>query len=329
VYYSYDAHGFNTELGSPSVPTAASMRKMMPEADQWPISDTWHYHDLLNGLDEYVNAVDRLYGKAESLDDFCRKVQLINYDSYRAMFESWNSRLWGDASGVLLWMSHPAWPSVEWQTYSWDYETFGSYFGSRKACEPVHVQMNLDDHDVVVLNTTTSPLDDMKVTLTCYDLAGKKISAKAVKEIDVPANSRKDLFRAELDGIIGNYIVRLVLSDRKGKVVTVNDYMMRGEGTEDFKALNSVGKAQIKARKVSSQDGVLRYEITNTTGNIAFNLKFNLCDEKTGEIILPAFFSDGYFHLLPGEKRTLEVHSPSTGAIMVEGYNVDSTIISR
>ena len=327
VYYSYDAHGFNTELGSPSVPTAASMRKMMPEADQWPISDTWHYHDLLDGLTEYVNAVDRLYGKAESLDDFCRKVQLINYDSYRAMFESWNSRLWGDASGVLLWMSHPAWPSVEWQTYSWDYETFGSYFGSRKACEPVHVQMNLDDHDVVVLNTTTSPLDDMKVTLTCYDLAGKKISAKTVKEIDVPANSRKDLFRAELDGINGNYIVRLVLSDRKGKVVTVNDYMMRGEGTEDFKALNSVGKAQIKARKVSSQDGVLRYEITNTTGNIAFNLKFNLCDEKTGEIILPAYFSDGYFHLLPGEKRTLEVHSPSTGAIMVEGYNVDNTTL--
>ena len=327
VYYSYDAHGFNTELGSPSVPTAASMRKMMPEADQWPISDTWHYHDLLDGLTEYVNAVDRLYGKAESLDDFCRKVQLINYDSYRAMFESWNSRLWGDASGVLLWMSHPAWPSVEWQTYSWDYETFGSYFGSRKACEPVHVQMNLDDHDVVVLNTTTSPLDDMKVTLTCYDLAGKKISATTVKDIDVPANSRKDLFRAELDGINGNYIVRLVLSDRKGKVVTVNDYMMRGEGTEDFKALNSVGKAQIKARKVSSQDGVLRYEITNTTGNIAFNLKFNLCDEKTGEIILPAFFSDGYFHLLPGEKRTLEVHSPSTGAIMVEGYNVDNTTL--
>ena len=327
VYYSYDAHGFNTELGSPSVPTAASMRKMMPEADQWPISDTWHYHDLLNGLDEYVNAVDRLYGKAESLDDFCRKVQLINYDSYRAMFESWNSRLWGDASGVLLWMSHPAWPSVEWQTYSWDYETFGSYFGSRKACEPVHVQMNLDDHDVVVLNTTTSPLDDMKVTLTCYDLAGKKISAKTVKDIDVPANSRKDLFKAELEGINGNYIVRLVLSDRKGKVVTVNDYMMRGEGTEDFKALNSVGKAQIKARKVSSQDGVLRYEITNTTGNIAFNLKFNLCDEKTGEIILPAYFSDGYFHLLPGEKRTLEVHSPSTGAIMVEGYNVDNTTL--
>ena len=327
VYYSYDAHGFNTELGSPSVPTAASMRKMMPEADQWPISDTWHYHDLLDGLHEYVNAVDRLYGKAESLDDFCRKVQFINYDSYRAMFESWNSRLWGDASGVLLWMSHPAWPSVEWQTYSWDYETFGSYFGSRKACEPVHVQMNLDDHDVVVLNTTTSDIEDMKVSLTCYDLAGMKLSAKSVKDIDVPANSRLDLFKAELEGLKGNYMVRLVLSDRKGKIVTINDYMMRGEGTEDFTAFNNVGKAEIKARRLSSKDGRQRYEITNNSRNTALNLKFNLVNPENGEILLPAYFSDGYFHLLPGEIRVIEVHSPLAGSVMVEGYNVDNTTL--
>ena len=329
AYYRNDAHGFNSELGSPSVPTAASMRKMMPEADQWPISDTWHYHDLLNGLDEYVSAVDRLYGKAESLDDFCKKVQLINYDSYRAMFESWNSRLWGDASGVLLWMSHPAWPSVEWQTYSWDYETFGSFFGSRKACESVHVQMNLDDHDVVVLNTTTSPLAGLKVVMTCYDLAGKKLLAKTVKDVAVPANSRKDLFKAELDALAGTYMVRLVLSDSKGKVITINDYMMRGEGVEDFTAFNSLGKVQLKARKVSEKDGKSRFEISNTSKNIALNLKFNLCNAETGEIILPAYFSDGYFHLLPGEKRTIEVHSPSSGAIKVEGYNVDSTIICR
>ena len=328
VYYSYDAQGFNTELGSPSVPTAASMRKMMPEADLWPISDTWHYHDLLDGLTEYVNAVDRLYGKAEGIDDFCRKVQLINYDSYRAMFEAWNSRMWDNTSGVLLWMSHPAWPSVEWQTYSWDYETFGSYYGSRKACEPVHVQMNLDDHDVVILNTTTSPLSGLKVSLACYDFAGKKQTVKnVVKDVDVPANSRKELFKAELEGLTGTYMVRLTLSDRKGKVITVNDYMMRGEGVEDFTALNEVGKAEVKARRVSSKDGLTRYEITNVSRNIAVNLKFNLYDQKTGEIILPAYFSDGYFHLLPGEKRTIEVHSPSAGAIMVEGYNVDNTTL--
>lgn len=327
VYYSYDAHGFNSELGSPSVPTAASMRKMMPEADLWPISDTWHYHDLLNGLDEYVNAVDRLYGKAMSLDDFCKKVQFINYDSYRAMFESWNSRLWGDTSGVLLWMSHPAWPSVEWQTYSWDYETFGSYYGSRKACEPVHVQMNLDDHDVVVLNTTTSDLKNLKVAIECYDLSGKEISSRIIKDVNVSANTRNDLCRAELQGIKGNYMVRLKLSDKKGNIITVNDYMMRGEGTEDFTAFNSIGKAKVRMRKLPIRDGKLCYEITNISGNIAMNLKFNLFNPENGQIILPAYFSEGYFHLLPGEKRTIEVHSPLAGSIMVEGYNVDNTTL--
>ena len=329
VYYSYDAHGFNTELGSPSVPTAASMRKMMPEADQWPISDTWHYHDLLNGLDEYVAAVDRLYGKAESLDDFCRKVQFINYDSYRAMFESWNSVMWGDGSGVLLWMSHPAWPSVEWQTYSWDYETFGSYYGSQKACEPVHIQMNLDDHDIVVLNTTTSPLSKVTVSFACYDLAGKKLAVKAEKGIDLGANSRKEIFKAELGEMKGVYIVRLLLSDSKGNVLSRNDYLMRGLGTDDFTALAELGKASLKARKLASKDGKVRFEVSNPSKVAAMNLKFNLCCPQTGEIILPAYFSDGYFHLLPGEKRIIEMHSPSEGNVVVEGYNVDSQIIIK
>ena len=143
----------------------------------------------------------------------------------------------------------------------------------------------------------------------------------------MPANSRKDLFKAELQDLKGNYMVRLTLSDRKGKIMTINDYMMRGEGTEDFKAFNSVGKAQLKARRLSSMDGAQRYEITNISGNIAMNLKFNLINPQTGEIILPAYFSDGYFHLLPGEKRTIEVNSPSAGAISVEGYNVDKTTL--
>lgn len=329
-YYRDDAFGFNSEIGSPSVPTASSMRKMMPEADQWPISDTWHYHDLLNGLKEYVGAVDRLYGRAESLDDFCSKVQFINYDSYRAMFESWNSRLWGNASGVLLWMSHPAWPSVEWQTYSWDYETFGSYYGSRKACEPVHIQMNLHDHEVVVLNTTLTPVDNAKVSLTCYDLRGKKVLSRTEKGVNVPVNSRADIFKADLSGISEVCIVRLVLSDSRGKVLSANDYLIRGDGVEDFMALNSTGTARLKARSLApAENGNLRFEISNPSGSMALNLKFNLRDRETGEIILPAFFSDGYFHLLPGEKKIIEYHSPSDGAVSVEGYNVESQTVIR
>lgn len=326
-YYRDDAYGFNTEIGSPSVPTAASMRKMMAEEDLWPISDTWHYHDLLNGLNEYVRAVDRLYGKAEDLDDFCRKVQFINYDSYRAMFESWNSRLWNNASGVLLWMSHPAWPSVEWQTYSWDYETFGSYYGAKKACEPIHVQMNLHDRKIVILNTTGNALNNIDVTMTCHDLMGKVICRQTEKGLSLERNSRKEVFTATLEEIEGVKLVRLKMT-RRGEVLSENDYLIRGNGTDDFIALNDIPQVNLKARAIKG-DGKMRFEISNPSGYPAYNLKFNLVDSDSGDILLPAYFSEGYFHLLPGEKKTVEVSGPEGSHIRVEGYNVNAQIIVR
>jgi hypothetical protein len=110
-YFCTKAHGFNTEQGTPSVPTAETMRSMMSEEDTWPIGDIWYYHDLHDGQKDYIQAIETKYGVAKSLDDFCKKAQLINYDSHRAMFESWNSRLWNNTSGLLLWMTHPAWPT--------------------------------------------------------------------------------------------------------------------------------------------------------------------------------------------------------------------------
>jgi hypothetical protein len=156
-YFTKHGKGFTTEIGTFSVPEASTIRKFMDPKDQWPINDVWHYHDLhMNNqnLEGYLKSIDSLYGPSNDLDDFNRKVQLVNYESHRAMFEAWNSNLWNTGSGVLLWMSHPAWPSMIWQTYSWDFQTHGSFYGSKKGCEPLHIQMNLHDDKVLVANTS-------------------------------------------------------------------------------------------------------------------------------------------------------------------------------
>lgn len=326
-YYTERAFGFNTELGSPSVPTARTMKKFLAPQDQWPISEAWHYHDLHPETKTYVSEVSRMYGEATSLDDFCKKVQLMNYDSYRAMFESWNSRLWNNTSGVLLWMTHPAWPSVEWQCYSYDYETMGSWFGCKKACESVHAQMNLHDHQVVVLNNTMEDLSDLKVALMCVDLKGKRLcSAKETVAI-AKAGALSKAFLAELPSYEGVYILRLTLSDSKGNVLSLNDYIIDGGAKGDFTALNDLPTVSLKAACVKDGDRLI-YTVKNSSKIIAVAVKLDLENSLTGEQVLPAIFSDGYFNLLPGESRTVSVEYKGNDpvAISAEGYNINPVI---
>lgn len=325
-YFLRHAHGFSTELGTPSVPTAESMRKFIPEADRWPISDTWYYHDLHFGLPEYCEAVDALYGKAESLDDFCRKVQLINYDSHRAMLEAWNSRMWNSTSGVLLWMSHPAWPSLEWQTYSWDFETHGSFYGCRKACEPLHVQMNPHDGQVLVINTTRDAHARGRVVATCYTPGGRRLGRQSTDLAQIAANGVTPALHAVCPENQECFLVRLELYVG-GKRVSVNDYL-RSPG-RDFTALNTVAPTWLRARRIAQQHNgnsmKVRFEVSNPSSTTALAVKFNVRDSRTGEAILPAYISEGYIHLLPGEKRTVEAEYTTAAATVLsaEGYNVE------
>ncbi|MEI6141425.1 MAG: sugar-binding domain-containing protein [Mariniphaga sp.] len=324
-YYKTIAEGFSTELGTPSVPTAATIRSFMPVEDQWPISDTWFYHDLHEGQKEYLRAIETKYGISENLDDFCKKAQMVNYDSHRAMFESWNSKLWNKASGILLWMTHPAWPSMVWQTYSWDYETFGSFYGAKKACEPVHIQMNLNDHKVVVINTSLKGYKQLTSKLEVYDLNGKKLSAKSIS-IAVPANKLADCYIAELPSIPQVYMVRLTLSD-KSKVLSQNDYLVTNEKEGRFDELNQLAAASLSA-KIGKQEHRGKEVITiSNSGKVpVIGVKLNLRDPQSGKIVLPANFSDGYFTLLPGEKKQVEVEWNSSAIVnaevIAEAYNL-------
>jgi hypothetical protein len=324
-YYRNHAEGFSTELGTPSVPTAATMRSFIPAEDQWPISDTWHYHDLHDGQKDYIKAMETRYGAVTSLDDFCKKAQWVNYDSHRAMFESWNSKLWNNASGILLWMTHPAWPSTVWQTYSWDYETFGSYFGALKACEPLHIQMNLHDNKVVVVNTSLKQYEQLTATAGFFDLNGKPLSNKQVV-ITSPANMLTECFTvAPPAGLPAVYLIRVTLKHGK-KDISLNEYWK--SSNESFAAFNELPAPKLVAKVISKSNGKVAFEVSNPSKVTALNLKFNIRDAASKKLILPAYFSDGYFTLLPGEKKVIYAEWSNAVAqpreVVVEGYNLNS-----
>ena len=65
--------------------------------------------------------IERNYGGAKNVEEFAELSQFINYDGYRAMFEAQGK----NRMGVLLWMSHPCWPSFVWQTYDYYFDPSG------------------------------------------------------------------------------------------------------------------------------------------------------------------------------------------------------------
>ena len=75
-------------------------------------------------------------------------------------------------------------------------------------------------------------------------------------------------------------------------------------------------------------------EIKNPTKVTALSIKLNLRNVATNERILPAYFSDGYFTLLPGESRKIAVDYSMKRAstemkITAEGYNVKQQEIGK
>jgi hypothetical protein len=58
----------------------------------------------------------------------------------------------------------------------------------------------------------------------------------------------------------------------------------------------------------------IEVELKNTGSDVALQTKLTLVDSKTGTRILPAYYTDNYVSLLPGEFRQIEVEYPVSAA---------------
>ena len=317
-YLTERANGFSTELGAPSVPTVETLRKFIPEEDLWPIGDVWYYHDLhYESFDwkNYIRDVEKLgMAPSRSADEFCSRAQFLNYNLYRNMFETWNQKMWNYASGLLLWMSHPAWPSVIWQVYSYDYETHGAFYGAKKACEPIHVQWNSVNGKLQVINTTLGKISNAKASFKIYNLKGQKLYEEKIS-VNLDANGLTDCMEVFVPSEINELsLIRTQLLDRKGHTISYNDYWVNPAVPSNFSALQKGGKAklQLKSKKIKKTEEriLIQAEIKNNSDLVATGIKVNVRDKESGQALLPVYVSEGYFNLLPGECKRIDIEMP-------------------
>jgi beta-galactosidase/beta-glucuronidase len=335
-YYDFDTNeAFKTELGSVSIPTLESIHGMMPEKDWEIIDDDWAEHDLAKGAqkgDVYPQIINDRYGKVANLADFVRKAQLANYEAYRAMYEGRNAQLFKPCTGVITWMSNPAQPSFVWQLYHHDLEPNASLFAARKACEPVHIQLNEKTGEVEVINNLPAPLQKTRAFLALYNINGT-VALKHEYEVNAGGAQETKLgavaWPAKLSPV---HFVKLQLKDDSGKTLSDNFYWRATLHPDDLHELDSIPPARIDA-KVSrlDKDGKCFLTVTlhNHSAQIALMTHLQLRRKDSGERVLPVYYTDNYISLVPGESRTCAVEADlsdlkgQTPLVAIDGWNIE------
>ncbi|HWS87915.1 MAG TPA: hypothetical protein VN282_13180 [Pyrinomonadaceae bacterium] len=336
-FFTTRGRGFATELGLPSPPSADTIRAMLAPSDHWPPNDAWAYHDWHYGgggdNKHFMEAMREELGEPLSLEDFERKAQLLSYASHRAMFEGFNAHLWNPNTGRLMWMSHPAWPSMEWQMYSSDYSTHGAYFGIKKANSPVHVQLDQPDLDITVVNNTVRPLSNLRLVTRVIDVTGVGISTRE-QTLSAPSNAAVRVARLGVPGQAreGVVFVKLTLLDKEARVLAENFYWHAAQKS-GYRKLNEMGEAVLDCSAVLKTKGGgshVEVELTNRGTAVALAAQAVVRDAATRERMLPAYASDNYVSLLPGESRRVNVEVPKTVramAVELKGWNVRRALV--
>ncbi|HUV96483.1 MAG TPA: hypothetical protein VMV98_03355, partial [Acidobacteriaceae bacterium] len=305
----------------------------MPEKDWNTINDDWAEHDLAKGNsggDRYPGEIAARYGDFRNLADFVRKAQMANYEAFRAMYEGRNAQMFHPTTAVITWMSNPAQPSFVWQIYHYDLEPMSSFFAVMHASEMVHIQFNQANGELQVINNLPTPVTGATARVSIYNLDGSLASQHSTPVTAAP-EAATSLGEVELPAALSAvHFLKLDLLDAQGKTISSNFYWHAlPDHPDDFTALNKMPAVTLVA-KVERQDAdgkrVVTVTLHNPAKSIALMAHVQL-RRKSGERVLPAYYSDNYVSLVPNETKTIVIDADLSdfngedALVVVDGWN--------
>ncbi|MDR1257672.1 MAG: discoidin domain-containing protein [Tannerellaceae bacterium] len=330
----YGNDKFHSERGMPNVMNYESLRQTLPPEVLWPQNSQYGLHDYTlasaQSAASFNAMIEKAFGPPRDAGQFAQWAQWINYNGYRAIFEGRSEY----RRGMLLWMSHPAWPSMVWQTYDYYFDPTGAYFGCKKASEPIHIQWN--------------PVYDYKkqdfievVNYHAWDRTGLTAKAQLINQdgsvqwekevvISAPEDSTVKAFNLEYPETLSDtYFIKLTLTEN-GEVISDNFYV-RGKEDGNYQSLHQMPKVTLSTTSTvvrSGEEWLLTTTLKNDTPTPALMVRLQVTGDKTSARILPVFFSDNYIALMPGEEKTITMRLQNrdtrgeTPGVEVTGFNI-------
>lgn len=340
--------GFNPEYGTPCLPVYESLRLMMDEKDLWPINDTvWNYldgggfHQITTKYKEAVNQ----FGESASIEEFAMKAQFIGAMNYRAIWEVWNYNKfnYGDqfTSGILFWYHNSPLPQVAGRLYDYSLEPTAALYFSQNALAALHPQFDYLKNTISIYNDYRVPFNNYNIAATVYNLSSDTVLTLD-RYIDIPADGVvNDVLKIDFPSNISQvHFIKLILKDANKKITAETFYWrssdsyngawtMTGPAVSGFQEISNLPKLNLDFStqlNIEKDKIIIDVEVPNPSNSISFFTRLKMIDELNKQI-KPAFYSDNFFSLLPGEGKKVKIEIPVESVfgnniyLILDGWN--------
>jgi mannosylglycoprotein endo-beta-mannosidase len=342
VFWNDRTFPFNSEVGSVGVSDYEALKRFIPKENMIvPVYDAatgktktdpvWEYHKYI-GYDGFINK----YGKPKDVEDFANKAQLVNYDQYRALMEGFSAHMWDWYTGTIIWKTQNPWTAMRGQMYDYYLDLNACLYGLHNGSAPLHIMYNPTDGMVMVANNTFTAKTNLMLVAKLYDMAGKeKLITQVFVDVTAATTKRYLSIKAAIDAAAkedGAFVVLELLAEDK-TILSQNIYWVPNEGGE-YTGLQKMGKAELQVKATAIQNGKIEVTLTNSNkAPVAFFNRLSVVDAVTKQRLLPAFYSDNYVSVLPGEVKKIvidytAVKNAPTPQVSISGWNVAEKFVA-
>lgn len=336
TFWSARTFPFNSEVGSVGIGDYASLKRFIPDsnmivpgAGRGQEDSVWSYHKYI----PYGRFPDAYGDSIRSVRDFTRVAQLLNYDQYRGLIEGFSSHMWDWYTGVIIWKTQNPWTAMRGQMYDYYLDPNACLYGLRVAGELIHGAYNSEDGSLWVMNNGFGP-GRFHLKATAWNMTGKSLTlsdkcVQAGPDTSVVVGN----IHAQIDSLSaeeGTFLL-VSLQDNKGKEVSHNLYWLP-DTSGHYSGLQHLQKAELKTRLLNKSSHGAALSISVPAGAPpAFFIRIAATDANGQKRILPAFYSDNYVSVMPGETRKVEIswtQPADVKAITLEGWNLPERVIN-
>ena len=231
-------------------------------------------------------------------------------------------------------MYNSAWPKMYWQLYDYFFMPNGAFYGARTACEPLHIQYCYGDSSIKIVNCFYKDFNGLKVDYKIFDF-NMKLVKSGLGDANVAADASEKVYKLDFPKEITKvFFLKLELLGESDKLLSSNFYWLSSNGDEkaDFTDLSKLPASSVNVTASALQKVGNKYKMSVTIENpgatLAFAVNPKILKLKSKAPVLPVFWEDNYFSLLPGEKKTVQVEFDAKDldgdkpVLKVEGWNV-------